>query len=44
MWRSMIHIVAAIGLGGAAMTSPIVGDDAISLFEEEQHLGIPIIG
>ena len=36
--------MAATGLGGAAMATPVVGDDAIAVIEEEQHLGVPIIG
>jgi two-component system nitrogen regulation sensor histidine kinase NtrY len=34
----MIHVMAATGLGGAAMAAPVVGDDAITLLEEKQHL------
>src|SRR6059036_517490 len=40
----MIHVMAAIGLGGAAMAAPVVGYDAIAVLEEEQHLRVPIIG
>src|SRR2546423_15346984 len=40
----MIHVMAAAGLGGAAMTSPVMGDDAVAVFEEEQHLRVPVIG
>src|SRR5712671_242391 len=40
----MIHIMAAIGLGGTAMSAPVVGYDAIAVLEEEQHLRVPIIG
>src|SRR6266581_2068744 len=40
----MIHVMAATGLGGAAMAAPVVGDDAIPVLEEEQHLRVPIIG
>ena len=40
----MIHVMAATGLGGAAMAAPVVGYDAIAVLEEEQHLRVPIIG
>src|SRR5713226_1603776 len=40
----MIHVMAAIGLGGTAMSAPVVGYDAIAVLEEEQHLRVPIIG
>src|SRR5256885_8493954 len=39
----MIHIMAATGLGGAAMAASVVSDDAIAVLEEEQHLRVPII-
>src|SRR4029453_13053134 len=40
----MIHVMAATGLGGAAMAAPVVGYDAIAVLEEEQHLRVPVIG
>src|ERR1700716_3396769 len=40
----MIHVMAAAGLGGAAMAAPVVGDNAIAVLEEEQHLRVPVIG
>src|SRR6184192_110190 len=40
----MIHVMAPAGLGGAAVTSSVMGDDAIAFLEEEQHLRVPIIG
>ena len=40
----MVHVMAAAGLGGAAMAAPVMGDDAKSLVQEEQHLGVPIVG
>ena len=39
----MIHVMAARGLGGAAMAAPVVGYDAIAVIEEEHHLGVPVI-
>ncbi|MNY42434.1 hypothetical protein D3C86_1773230 [compost metagenome] len=38
-----VHVVADSGLGGAAMTAAIMGDDAKTLAEEEQHLRIPVV-
>jgi len=35
--------MASTGLGGPAMSAPVVGYDAITLVEEEQHLRIPIV-
>src|SRR3989454_12541696 len=40
----MIHVMATADLGGASMATPVVGDDAIAMREEEQHLRVPIIG
>ena len=40
----MVHIVAVGGLGGAAMAAAVMGDDAIAMMQEEQHLRVPIIG
>src|SRR6266436_2174065 len=40
----MIHVMAATGLRGTAMSAPVVGYDAIAVLEEEQHLRVPIIG
>src|SRR5437667_9788465 len=40
----MIHVMAAAGLGGAAMAAPVMGYDAIAVLEEERHLRVPIIG
>src|SRR5712691_10435397 len=39
----MIHVMAATGLGGTAMSASVVGYDAIAVLEEEQHLRVPII-
>ena len=33
----------AANLGGTAMSTPVVRDDAIAVLEEEQHLRVPII-
>lgn len=39
----VIHVMAAAGLGGAAVAAPVVGDDAIAVCEEEQHLRVPVV-
>src|SRR4030095_847082 len=40
----VIHVVAVARLGGPAVASPVMGDDPIALFKEEQHLRVPVIG
>src|SRR5205809_411405 len=40
----VIHVVPATGLGRASMSASVMRDDAIALFEEEQHLRVPVIG
>jgi hypothetical protein len=40
----VIHVMASTGLGGAAVAPSVMSDDAIAVFEEEQHLRIPVIG
>src|ERR1700721_818455 len=40
----VIHVMAISRLAGAPMTAAIMGDDAIAVIEEEQHLRIPVIG
>src|SRR5438874_7100260 len=40
----VIHVMAIARLGGPTVASPVMGDDAIALFEEEQHLRVPVIG
>jgi hypothetical protein len=34
----VIHVVAVAGLGGSAVAAAVMGDDAIAVIEEEQHL------
>ncbi len=40
----VVHIVTVGNLGGTAMTTAVMGDDAKTLGNEEQHLRIPVIG
>src|SRR5665213_2175896 len=40
----VIHIVAVGGLRGAAVAAAVVGDHAIALIQEEQHLVVPVVG
>ena len=40
----VVHVVAVGGLGGAAVTAPVMGDDAVALLQEEQHLVVPVVG
>ena len=40
----VVHVVAVADLARAAVAAPVVGDDAIALAEEEEHLGVPVVG
>src|SRR5207249_10845739 len=40
----VIHVMAVTGLGRPAVASSVMGDYAIAVFEEEQHLRVPVIG
>ena len=40
----VIHVVAVCGLGRATMATAVMGYDAIAVFEEKQHLRVPVIG
>src|SRR5215216_132336 len=40
----VVHVVAVACLGGSSMAAPVMGDDAIAVLEEEQHLRVPVIG
>ncbi len=42
--RVVIHVVAVAGLGGAAVAAAVMGDHPIAVSQEEQHLGVPIVG
>ncbi len=38
-----IHVVANERLGGTAVAAPVVGDDPVSLRQEEHHLVVPVV-
>ena len=38
-----VHVVAGVGLGGAAVPAPVMRDNPVALAEEEQHLVVPVI-
>src|SRR5207302_8396229 len=40
----VVHVMAVARLGGPDVASSVMGDDAIAVFEEEQHLRVPVIG
>ena len=41
--RVVIHVMAIADLTRAAMSAPVVGDDAVAFVEEVKQLGVPII-
>src|ERR1035438_2502618 len=40
----VVHVVTVAGLSGASVPAPVVGDDAVAVAQEEQHLVVPIVG
>jgi hypothetical protein len=40
----VVHVVTVAGLGGASVPAPVVRDDAVAVQQEEQHLGVPVVG
>ena len=40
----VIHVVAVAGLGRASVAAAVMGDDAVAVALEEQHLRVPVIG
>ena len=40
----VIHVMAVAGLAGAAVAAAVMGDDAETVVQEEQHLRVPVIG
>jgi hypothetical protein len=41
--RIVVHIVASGHLCGTTVTAHVVGDDAIAIGKEEQHLRVPVV-
>src|SRR5580658_7939864 len=39
----MVHVVACVHLGGAAVTAPVMRNDSIAVGKEEQHLYVPVV-
>ena len=39
----VVHVVTVAGLGGASVPAPVMGDDAVAVVQEEQHLGVPVV-
>ncbi|MNT93248.1 hypothetical protein D3C72_2346700 [compost metagenome] len=39
----VVHVVAVADLAGAPVAAPVVGDDAVALGDEEQHLRVPVV-
>ena len=39
----VVHVVTVAGLRGAAVPAPVMGDDAVAVLQEEQHLGVPVV-
>jgi hypothetical protein len=40
----VVHVVTVAGLGGASVPTPVMGDHPVPPLEEEQHLGVPVVG
>src|ERR1700756_960753 len=40
----VIHVVAIADRGRTTVTATIMGDDTITLADEEEHLGVPVVG
>src|SRR5690242_8756739 len=41
--RVVVHIVARALLSGSTVTAAVVGNDAVALAGEVEHLGIPVV-
>src|ERR1700682_3301222 len=39
----VIHVVSVPRLTRSSVTSPIMGDDAIAMIQEEHHLRVPVV-
>ena len=40
----VVHVVAVADLARTAVAAPVMGDDAITLRDEVEHLGVPVVG
>src|SRR5262249_59776966 len=40
----VVHVMVVADLARTAMSAPVVGDDAVALPEEEEHLSVPVVG
>ena len=40
----VVHVVTVAGLGRPAVSPAVMGDDPVAVLEEEQHLGVPVVG
>jgi hypothetical protein len=40
----VVHVVAVAGLGRAAVAAPVGRHDPVALTQEEQQLGVPVVG
>ncbi len=40
----VVHVVAFADLGGAAVPAPVMGDHPVTVVQEEEQLGVPVVG
>jgi hypothetical protein len=40
----MVHVVPVGDRGGTPVPAPVVGDHAVAVVQEEQRLGVPVVG
>ena len=40
----VVHVVALADLRGAAVPAPVMGDHPVAVMQEEEHLGVPVVG
>src|ERR1700759_4473476 len=40
----VVHVVTVAGLRGAPVSAPVMGDNPVAVMQEEQHLGVPVVG
>jgi hypothetical protein len=39
----VVHVVAVADLARTAVSAPVMGDDAIAVRDEEEHLVVPVV-